>query len=289
MAKVIEQYAGAQGRPVFLCDFSPPRGADLSSVEEAGLVGADFLCVAYAPGKSVRVDSAIMAYELRRRTGKDVAFNLACRDMNKVAIQGHLLGAHLLRLENVVVLRGDPFDQRDLASTRYVGDYQTTGLIKAIKELNKGVDFRGLKLRVPTDFCVGATLDLGRDLEREAELARRKVEAGADFFLTQPIFEPGLAHRLMDTYRRMAGVSFPCPVFYGLHILHPEGLVLGDVPQGIRQDLERGRSGTEIALELLRSFVESGLTGIYLVPPILRGGRRDYGAARKVLEAFCGR
>ena len=287
MTNVVQRYAERRGRPMFLCDFSPPRGADLSTVELVKQVGADFVCVAYSPGKSVRVDSTVMAHLIGRDGEQGVVFNLACRDMNRLAIQSHLLGAQLLGLENVLVLQGDEFTERDLESVKSVADYRPVELIGDIELLNGGVDFRGLKLRQPTDFCVGAVVDLGRaDMEREVELARQKVSAGADYLITQAFYQVDLAARFQDMYAKLAGRELPVPVFYGLQVLEAEGLIFGEVPEEVRRELERGRPGVDIALEQLRAYVDSGITGVYLVPPILRGGRRDYQAAGRVLEAF---
>ena len=287
MTTVSQKYTERDGRSLFLCDFSPPRGADLSTVEQVKAVGADFICVAYSPGKSVRVDSTVMAHLIGQAGDQGVVFNLVCRDMNKLALQNHLLGAQLLGLENVLVLQGDEFTEKDLATVKDVSEYTSSELIQAIGSLNQGVDFRGLNLRAPTAFCVGAAINLGgSDLEREAILTQRKVAAGADFFLTQAFYEVGEAEQFLELYQTLAGQEFPAPVFWGLQILEKDGIIFGDVPEATRHDLEGGRPATDIALEQLHAYVESGLTSIYLVPPILRGGRRNYQAAREVLEAF---
>ena len=285
MTHVIEKYASNKGRPLFICDFSPPRGVDLSTLERAGELSADFICVAYSPGKSVRVDSAVVAYTLKQQAGKEVIFNLACRDGNRLALQNHFLGAQMLGLDNVVVIKGDDFTPRDLEAVKDVSDFKPTELIQSIKATNEGMDYKGLKLRAPTDFCVGGTIDLGRDIDAEAQLTHRKVQAGADFFLTQAFFDMGRAARFLETYRALTGEEFPRLLFYGVQILDKDGLVFGDVPEKTREELEGGRSGTDIALEVLRDRLNSGITAIYLVPPILRGGRRDYEAAQRVLEA----
>ena len=289
MTTVVQRCAERRGQPMFLCDFSPPRGADLSTVDQVKQVGADFVCVAYSPGKSVRVDSTVMAHLIGRDGEQQVVFNLACRDMNRLAIQNHLLGAQLLGLENVLVLQGDEFTERDLESLKSVADYRPVELIGDIESLNEGVDFRGLKLRQPTAFCIGAVVDLARaDMEREVGLARQKVSAGADYLITQAFYDLDQAARFHDLYAKLAGQELTVPVFYGLQVLEADGLIFGDVPQKVRRDLDRGRSGVDIALEQLRAYIDGGMTGVYLVPPILRGGRRDYQAARSVLDAFRG-
>lgn len=286
MTTVAQRYAEHRGKLLVLCDFSPPRGADLSTVEQVKQVGADFVCVAYSPGKSVRVDSVAIAYLISHVGDQKVIFNLACRDMNRLAIQNHLLGAQLLGLQNVLVVQGDRFTEEERGTVRSVGDYRPTELVQAIKALNQGVDFRGLKLRLPTAFCVGAAIDLGTsNLEHAASDAHRKVAAGADFFVTQAFYDVRKAKQFLELYHALTAQELEQPVFYGLQVLAKDGILFGDVPEALKRQLEMGRPAVGIAVEQLHAYLESGLTNVYLVPPILRGGRRDYGAAQAVLEA----
>ena len=215
MAKVIEKCHEATGHTSFICDFSPPRSGDSSVLQQAD-IAADFISVAYNPGRAVRVNPAMLAAAIKQRSGKDVLFTLATRDMNRLALQSLLLGAQLQGLDNVVVVQGDPFSQRDQEMVHEAGDLRPTGLIASIVELNTGVDFRGSSLRSPTDFCVGATLDLSRGMENEARLAHRKVQAGAQFLMSQPIFDVQDAARFLDAYAASAGEPLTLPVFFGL-------------------------------------------------------------------------
>lgn len=285
MTTVIEAHRTTTHRPVFLCDFSPPRSADTSFLADARNLSADFLCVAYSPGRAVRADSAFVAHTIKQNTGKGVIFNLSTRDMNKLALQMHLLGASMLGLENVVVLRGDDFSEQDSQRVKAVHDFTVTGLIKAIVDLNKGIDFRGRRLDKATSLCVGATFDLAKGIEREAKLAHKKVLAGAQFFITQPTFDPRQIETFDETYRQIAGEHMSAPVFWGLQVLAHDGVAFGQAPQHLLAQLEKGRSGPEIALELLGQFRSIGVRGIYLVPPIFKGGTRDYKAAQAVLSA----
>ena len=287
-AKVTDICSESRDGPVTICDFSPPRGADPTLLYGARSVDTDFLCVAYSPGKAVRVDSIIAAHVIKQEIGKDVVFTLATRDMNKLAIQNHLLGASLLGLDNVIVVGGDSFTERELTVVKNVSDFTSTGLITAIKAMNQGIDYKELKLRSATDFCVGATIDLGRGTKREARLTHRKALAGADFFITQPVYHLEQVERFQESYESVAGERFSIPIFLGLQVLDAKGLIFGEVPESIKQDLENGREGTDIAIELLHQFVAGGITNIYLIPPIFRGGLRDYEAAQRVLEGSKG-
>ena len=286
MTSVVARYAQASDRAIFICDFSPPRGGDPELLEPARGLSADFISVAYNPGKSVRVTSAAAAHWIKTNTSADVIFTMATRDMNKLAIQSLLLGAQLLGLENLVVVKGDEFNARDLSVVAGVDDYTPTGLIRAVAEMNEGVDFKGLKLRTATRFCIGATFDLGRDAAREIALTSAKGEAGADFFLSQPTFSPEEPSRFLDAYGERYAEKFGLPVFHGIQVMSEESIVFGNVPQWVTDDLGRGRPGMEIALQVIEEFREAGFRSFYLVPPILRGGRRDYAAAQAVLQTF---
>jgi 5,10-methylenetetrahydrofolate reductase len=284
MSKVTERCFEATGHTSFICDFSPPRSGHPGLLQQAD-IDADFISVAYNPGRSVRVNAPMLAAAIKQQVGKEVVFTLATRDMNKLALQSQLLGAQLLGLDNVIVVGGDPFSDRDLTMLKPVEDYRPTQLIAAIARMNDGVDFRDSNLRAPTDICIGATVDLGRGIQNEAKLAHHKAAVGAQFFITQPIFSPAEAVQFQEAYAETASGLLETPVFYGLQVLEPDGIIFSTVPQSVRQELEAGRSGVEMALGLYQEFQESGLHNVYLVPPIRRGGARNYTAAKEVLAA----
>ena len=288
MTTVVEKRARDRDTVLFICDFSPPRGSEPQLLEPARHLDADFISVAYNPGKSTRTNSAFAALWIKEHTGKEVVFTLATRDMNKVAVQSLLLGAALMGLENVVILKGDAFTEKELTAVKSVDDFRPTELLKAIDAMNQGLDYKGLKLRDSTSFCIGASIDLGHNMEGETSLARRKVEAGAQFFLLQALFAPQRLKEFLAGYAQIYGGDFPVPIFCGVQVMTRDSIVLGDVPESVRADLAKGRSGEEIASHVLQELLEEGFRSIYLIPPILKGGRRDYEAAQRVIEAFKG-
>ncbi len=89
MTKIINRCFEATGHTTFICDFSPPREGNPAVLEQAN-IDADFISVAYNPGRAVRVNSVLLAAAIRQRTGKDTIFTLATRDMNKLALQSQL-------------------------------------------------------------------------------------------------------------------------------------------------------------------------------------------------------
>ena len=288
MTKIVDRRTEDEDEILVVCDFSPPRGGESELMAPASRLGADFISVAYNPGRSVRASSLLGALWVKQAVHTDAVFTLATRDMNKVALQSLLLGAALHGLDNVVVVKGDRFTEREVGTTKSVDDFTPTGLIASIAQLNAGVDFRGRSLRPSTDLCIGATIDLGRDPDRELRLTRRKVEAGAQFFLLQPLFDRVHVLDLQERYERAYGEELTQPLFCGVQVMVPGGVTFGGVPEWVARDLERGRSGSDIAVEVLQGFVECGFRSIYLVPPILHGGRRDYEAAQQVIETVKG-
>ncbi|MCE2464650.1 MAG: methylenetetrahydrofolate reductase [Dehalococcoidia bacterium] len=285
---ITDAWGNSGTRPLFVCDFSPPRSADPVVLEQARALDADFISVAYSPGRAVRADSAMLAAAIRNNLQKEVMFTIATRDMNKLALHSHLLGARLLGLENVVVVGGDPLSARDLQRTQAVNDVSPSEFIGSIREMNQGTDFRGSKLQENIDLCVGGSIDIGRGTNREASLTYRKVQAGVQFFLAQPVWSAEGVREFLATYRQIAGEDLRQPVFWGVHILEQESVAFGSVPAWVREKLDEGRPGTEIALDLVNELFQGGIRSIYLVPPVLRGGARSYEAGQEVLAAARG-
>ena len=280
--KVIDVAFETTGHSSIMCDFSPPRSGEPNIVIQAQ-IDANLILVAYNPGKAVRTSSPMLAAAIQQ-SGKDTVFTIATRDMNKLAVQSLLLGAQTLGLQNVVVVQGDPFSDRRISGVASVNDYRPTELIADIAMLNRGIDFKGRRLGAPTDFCIGASVDLGRGIEKEAQLALKKVQSGAEFLITQPIFDVDHVARFRESYGYHAGKAGTLPIFFGLQILENDGVVFTSVPSSIRSELERGRSGIDIALDLYQKFQDARLNNIYLMPPIKRGGIRNYDAAQEFIS-----
>lgn len=282
VSEAVESAAG-DGRVLVACDVSPPRGATIDALPEVAGIPTDFYCVAYAPGRAVRLDSLAMATVLRAATGRGTIFNLATRDMNTLALQNHLLGAEALGQPNVAVVRGDNLTERDRRTLKTVHNLPPTALLEAISAMNTGRDFRGNALSRPTRLCAGATLDLARDHASEVVLTAKKVRAGAQFLLTQPVYEPATVERFLGLYRRTNHAALEVPVFWGFPVLATESITFGEPPARWREQLAAGRPGDDLAAEALPRFVEAGITTLYVMPPILRGGARDYSAAARAI------
>ena len=284
LAKIIETTVNSLETPVIICDFSAPRGSDLGFLDDARHLDVDFILIAYNPGKSVRMDSATVAYLIKERIGKEVIATLATRDSNRLSIQSNLLGASGLGLENLMVVEGDPFNETELALVKAVNDFKPTELIRAINAMNQGLDFKGLSFKSPTNFCVGASIDINRGIDKQVLIAGRKIQSGAEFFIAQPTFDIRQVQLFYDQYFSVNGRSIAQPIFWGVQILVENGVTFGPIPEDLAQDLKNGRDGIDIALETFSKLKELGIGSIYLVPPILKGGGRNYLDAQRFID-----
>tara|TARA_Y100000758_G_scaffold277559_2_gene223014 strand:- start:52 stop:918 length:867 start_codon:yes stop_codon:yes gene_type:complete len=270
----------------FICDFSPPKGSDTSLIDQAKELSADYISVAYNPGKSVGANSAFTAYLIKNKFKKNVIFTLATRDMNTLAIQSYLVGANLLGLDNVIILRGDPLNQKEKYIMSEVHDISTTETILSIKNLNLGKDFKNKSLKSKTNFRIGATVDLWKNVENEKKLTRSKIESGVDFLILQPIFNPNLLMEFLALYKNSYGEEIKIPIFFGLQMLEQNSLCFSKIPQWISNDLAKGRSGISISKEIIENFISEGFNSIYLVPSIFKDGKRNYQAAKSILDTY---
>ena len=262
----------------------PPNGGNPELLSESSILTPDIFSVAYSPGKSVRVNPVMVSHWLQNNCKIPSMFTLATRDMNKGAIQGILLGAQLLGLDNVVSVMGDEFTETESKLQATVKDFSSTQLIKSINDMNQRLDFKHRFLLHPTTFCVGATIDLSRDWAREIILTKKKIDSGADFILSQPLFNPDLSMKFYEQYIETIGTPIEIPIMWGVQIKTKGSLSFTDVPDWITEDLDLGRSAFDIALQIVSSYQDNGINNFYIVPPIYRGGRRDYESAQAVIE-----
>jgi len=286
MSKFTEYTSINNQTATFICDFSPPKGVDFSELQKALSLHADFISVAYNPGKSVRIDSLECAYWIKQNSISDVIFSVSSRDMNKLAIQSHLLGAQLLGLENLVIFQGDIFNPRELLNVKPVMDYKATELIHAATMMNNKLDYIGTTLTNPTNFCIGSTLDLNKDLNNEIHLVNKKIESGAEYFLLQPIFSIEILHQFLETYNQIFQTTLDTPLCLGVQILNPLTKSFGHIPIKIRRELELGKSPVSIAYEFIEKAILNKFNCIYLLPAILPTGDRDYDAASTIIKSF---
>ncbi|MCS6908840.1 MAG: bifunctional homocysteine S-methyltransferase/methylenetetrahydrofolate reductase [Anaerolineales bacterium] len=286
----------AEGKFVISVEMDPPRGlsthkllAGASLLSEAG---ADVINVADSPMARMRMSPWAVCELIQRTFGIETILHFPTRGRNLLRVQGDLLAAHALGIRNVFVVMGDPTAIGDYPNAMDNYDLVPSGLIKLIKEhLNAGFDQAGAELGQPTQFFVGCALNLvPPDFGQEAKNLQRKLNAGADFILTQPVFQPQRAADFLRFYQDRYG-ELSTPILVGVLPLYSlrHALFLHNEVPGIQiqeETLERMRragerapqEGVHIALELIEQM-RSWASGIYLMPAFHR-----YDIAAEIIE-----
>jgi homocysteine S-methyltransferase len=198
----------ADGRFVVSVEMLPPRGHDLSKtmagakmLHEAGM---DAINIPDGPRATARMSPMAMAVRLEREIGIETIIHYCCRDRNLLGMQSDLLGAHTLGLRNVLIITGDPPKLGDYPDATAVFDVDSIGLTNMVSRLNRGLDVGGNAIGDPTGFYVGCGVNPGSpDLDREIARFEWKVDAGAQFCITQPVFDVEALIRFLDRIRNV--------------------------------------------------------------------------------------
>jgi len=277
-------------------EMDPPRGLSahklLAGASLLAEAGADVINVADSPMARMRMSPWAVCELVQRQVGVETVLHFPTRGRNLLRVQGDLLAAHALGIRNVFVVMGDPTAIGDYPEAMDNYDMVPSGLIKLIKKsFNVGLDHAGANIGQPTAFFVGCALNLTpADREREIKNLNRKVKAGADFALTQPVFNPGEAREFLEQYEEQFGrVEIPIlvgvlPLYSSRHaaFLHNEvpGISISEeIQRRIRLAGEGApREGVRIALELVEEM-KGWAQGIYLMPQFNR-----YDLAAEIVE-----
>jgi methionine synthase / methylenetetrahydrofolate reductase(NADPH) len=285
------------GKFVTAVEMDPPRGlsthkllAGASLLAEAGV---DVIDVADSPMARMRMSPWAVCSLIQKSANVETTLHFPTRGRNMLRVQGDLLAAHALNIRNVFVVMGDPTAIGDYPEAMDNYDLVPSGLIKLIKQgFNEGLDHAGSEIGQPTSFFVGCALNLtASNHETEIKNLRRKLAAGVDFILTQPVFDPKIAVSFLDRYQAEFG-DVPAPILMGVlplnnprhaAFLHHE--VPGiDIPETIlaRMNNEKGPTdqlGIRLALEVIEQM-RSRIQGVYIMPQFSR-----YDLAAEIVEA----
>lgn len=286
----------AQGHFVIGVEMDPPKGFSifklLAGASLLGEAGADVINVADSPMARMRMSAWAVSHLLQHDLKLETVLHFPTRGRNLLRVQGDLLAAHALGIRNVFVVMGDPTAIGDYPNANDNYDLVPSGLIKLIKQgFNAGVDHAGSDIGQPTSFFVGCALNLcAPDVDKEIKTLRKKLEAGADFALTQPIYETQLAREFLRRYTELHG-PLPLPILAGVlplynqrhaSFLHNEvpGIT---IPEKLRQRIAQAGEqapavGVQIAVELLQEL-QDVVQGAYLMPPFGR-----YELAAEIIE-----
>lgn len=227
----------------------------------------------------LRVSNFAAAVLLREKVGITPLIHLACRDRNLLGLQSELMGIGILGFRHILAISGDPAKVGDHPGATSVYDVNSVGLIKLIAGMNRGVNAVGKGLNGQTKFVIGCAFNPNAlNFDSQVKKLEMKIAAGAQYVMTQPVFDPALAKM---TAQRLKPLGVP--VFIGvmplLHSRNAEFLhneVPGiKIPENVRERLRavEEKDGPAIGLELAREIRQTVLehfNGIYLITPFLR-------------------
>jgi methionine synthase / methylenetetrahydrofolate reductase(NADPH) len=287
----------AAGKFVFAVEMDPPRGlATQKLVAAASLLkeaGADVIDVADSPMARMRMSAWAVCNMVQRKVEIESTLHFPTRGRNLLRVQGDLLAAHALGIRNIFVVMGDPTSIGDYPEAADNYDLVPSGLIKLIKQgFNAGVDHSGTSIGQPTSFFAGSALNLcSPEPETEIKNLKRKLKAGTDFFLTQPIYDAQKARAFLQRYAEETGAPLDKPVLVGIlplasarHANFLQNEVPGIViPESTMERINAAGSasaeGVKIAIELIQQ-IKGWAQGVYIMPQFNR-----YDLVAEIIEA----
>jgi len=193
----------AAGEFVTCLELVPPKGPDASkTIENARLLkgkGIDAVNVPDSPRAQVKMSALAAAIVIQNEAGIEAIPHFTCKDKNLLALQADLLGAHALGIRNILVVTGDPPSMGTYPDATAVFNIDSIGLCNMVAMLNRGFDLGNNAVGKPTEFCFGVALNPSAvNPDRELERFRWKLDAGAEFAITQPVFDPEPLLRFME-------------------------------------------------------------------------------------------
>lgn len=270
----------AAGEFVVSVELDPPKGLNPAKILEGAALlqeaGVHCINIADSPMARVRMSCIALARLIQDHLGIETIIHFTTRDRNLMALQSELLGAHALGIRNILALTGDPLRLGDYPNTTGVWDLDSVGLMQVIRGMNEGHDAAGSSIGAKSSFHIGAALNLNmtdEQTDQEIEKYWRKIDAGAQFIMTQPIYEMAPLLRFLDRVGKP-----PIPMILGCIPLHssrhaeflhnevPGITIPDDVRTRMRVAGEHGHEeGLKLAQELLIA-VHSLVQGVYLMP-----------------------
>jgi len=269
-------------------EIDPPKGTAIDRLVEqvtTVMAGGHVDAVDINSGTLARVgmDALAVAGALEAH-GFETIPHLTTRDANIIGLQAMLLGAWAVGgVRNVLAITGDPPSVGDYPETSGVYELDSIGLVKVMARLNQGTDWAGKNLGGATNFTIGVAVNpLAKDLDEELRRFEAKIDAGAHFAMTQPIFDP----QHWEEFCKRLGGKPPIPVLVGLWPLtsYKQALRLNNevpgivIPKRVLDEMEKAGGGARecgfamarIMLDWARTARASGVAGAYLIPPFKR-------------------
>ena len=284
----------ARGEFVTMVEIVPPKGTDIrKEVEGARFlksVGVDAVNIPDSPRASARMSNQALSLLIQREAGIDAILHYTCRDRNVLCIQSDLLGAAAVGIRNLICITGDPPKMGNYPDATAVFDVDAIGLVNIVRSLNQGLDLGGNPIGTGTGFVIGVGANPGlTDLDEEIRRFEYKVEAGAEYAVTQPVFDLRLLENFLKRIEhcRIPVVAGIWPLVSVRNAEFMKNELRVSVPDSILERMARAQNpeaaraeGVAIAREMLiaaRQMVQ----GAQISAPMGR-----YSSAVDVLEAL---
>ena len=272
----------AAGQWVTNVEITPPQGFHLEkTIENAKLcaeAGFDAVNIPDGPRASSRVSSLVTASRIQQAAGIDCILHVCCRDRNLIGLQAELLGCAALSVNNLLFITGDPPKLGDYPFASGVFDMDSIGMVKIQNRLNRGLDLAGKSIGDVTRALIGVGADPNAiDMKREIRRTREKLDAGAEFVITQPVFDIEPLLRFIDAVPGLSSIPviagiWPLASFRNAEFMRNEvpGVV---VPDSIMERMAKGSSkeeqkaeGIAIAREAI-SAIKTKVAGVQVSAP----------------------
>ncbi|HEY5753678.1 MAG TPA: bifunctional homocysteine S-methyltransferase/methylenetetrahydrofolate reductase [Chthoniobacterales bacterium] len=272
----------AQGKIVIVTELDPPKTLDLekyfSAAKALSNAGSDAITLADNSLAILRVSNLAVGAMLKHRFGIMPLLHVSCRDRNLLGLQSELMGMSALGIRHVLPLTGDPARVGDHPGATSVFDVNSIELMKIVSRLNEGYNHAGKSIKIQTNFVIGCTFNPNaKSLDAQINRLERKIAAGAQYVMTQPVFDTRLVEEMA---RRTAHLKIP--IFTGVwpllsgrqtEFLHNEvpGIIIPDPVRASMEGMEgvEGRNkGVHLAKDIARAALDH-FPGVYLITPFL--------------------
>ncbi len=266
----------ASGEFLVLAEMEPPKGADFSAViaHAMHVKGKVDAFVVPEMSNAVMRMSSLGGCALLQNRGLETVMQVCCRDRNRLALQADLLAANALGVSNVMAITGVEPSYGDHHRARPVNDIDLLELLEAIQKLQAGRDMAGVELNGAPRYCVGSMVNTGVSgglLDLELEELEKKIAAGAEFFVTQPVFDLQTLTRFMKrAENRKPGIiptvlllkSVGMARYIDQHLAHVH--VPGELITRIQKAPDKARECVQIARELVLALRDAGYGGVLI-------------------------
>jgi homocysteine S-methyltransferase len=270
-----------QQRHTVIVEWDTPKDLDIGKFMEGAKAlheaGVDSITMADNALAITRMSNLSMGFLVKERLGARPLLHIACRDRNLIGTQSHLMGMHALGLDHTLVITGDPSRSGDLPAASSVYDMTSFEMIRLIKQMNEGYAFSGKPLKHKSNFIVAAAFNPNvKHLDKMVQRLEKKIDAGADFIMTQPVYDVKLIENVYESTKHLH-----VPIFIGVMPIVSEGnanFLHNEVPgiqlsAEVRQRMaglsgEKGRAmGNDICKELLDAALPR-FNGLYIMTPM---------------------